>query len=1010
MVAKRAFRFTLLGIFALLLAAPASLWAFRAPLIEAAAERALSRSGAVAEITLGEVGLSEAVIERARLTRGEVRLAEIEQARLTYRLSDLFSRRVETITIARADIRVETEPALRVAGFELGAGGGGGAPPVNTARIETLTVRLDGGEDAQADIKGSVSLAANGEFDAQIDQAIGRLRYQGARAGLETAGGRLSRDAQGRLEGAISLTLAGLSSPFVAADRLDLSLEAAPFAPAMEADALAGVLDVTARLTGGSLSVDPGAPPLPAALSGSDGAGPVGGAGREDLTARLAAFDAELEGSIALSADGQDRLMADWRIMGQGAGDLSGEIAVQAPVSSQWRETDWRASGTVRQTGRAPLDLCIDGAEGQGAAVSRLTGMADLDVANGATRLVAEALAFDYQVRPGGWRADLDGGLGFSGQLAGHAIDGARLSGPIALTGEAGALIVSAPAEESGRRVSARAVSRDAWRVNDLALDWPRGAARLTLSNGAIVLTGPPALTARIARAEIGETELAGLTLEGVQPVPDTDLFAAAETLSVNATARNLRLARLRLPGGLTMESLTMAGPRLTGALAPDLAAIVTSQAVSMDWTGGDAAVSLGAARLSAELSGALDAARARVQSGGVSVNSPPWPVTMDQAGLSARVDLSAGLTVEGEAGSARITLKDEAVLDAPVFASGEFSLQDGRLVASGRANPEASAEGLAAFDLTHDLTDGAGEIAIRMDETRYAPRGRQPQDVLVPLRGLVANVDGAFAGQAQLAWGGDALTSSGWVEVRDADFATRFGPVEGVQTRFALSSLTPLLSDGEQTVTIERFNPGVVLSDGSLGVSLLPEGRVGMNGEWPFASGRLIIPDLVWTPSEDSHRVALQAEELNLAELVGLVGNEAVTAGGRVSGVLPAVIEAGSIRIEDGRLSSDGEGYFSYRGRAGDAAAQSGEQASLAFRALEDFRYDALSARVNGELTGELDIAISLEGYNPDVLEGYPFAFDVSLSADVLNLIRDTTRGLRLGDEIEAVIREGLN
>jgi hypothetical protein len=124
------------------------------------------------------------------------------------------------------------------------------------------------------------------------------------------------------------------------------------------------------------------------------------------------------------------------------------------------------------------------------------------------------------------------------------------------------------------------------------------------------------------------------------------------------------------------------------------------------------------------------------------------------------------------------------------------------------------------------------------------------------------------------------------------------------------------------------------------------------------------------------------------------------------VSGRAPLIIENGNIAIDHAVLTGDEDGYVSYSGQAAEAAAQSNEQANLAFRALENLRYRVLELSLNGPLTGEMEAGLNIEGFNPDVLNGYPFRFDIDLSADLLRLLRDTTQGFRVRQQIEESLR----
>jgi hypothetical protein len=320
----------------------------------------------------------------------------------------------------------------------------------------------------------------------------------------------------------------------------------------------------------------------------------------------------------------------------------------------------------------------------------------------------------------------------------------------------------------------------------------------------------------------------------------------------------------------------------------------------------------------------------------------------------------------------------------------------------------EGAPEDTITVTLRHDLETGLGGANVDVPRMVFTLGGPQPQDIIAPLKGLVADVEGPAEAHFRTQWYGNAVTSSGVVVLDNLDIATRFGPVQDVSTRFELSSLAPLLTSSPQAVTMGEFNPGVAVQSGEIVVSLLPDRRVGLeSARWPFAGGEIAVQSFVWDPAQGEHRATLQASGVNLAQLVGLFGNESLSAAGTVSGQMPLAIRDGNIFIENALLTGDEEGFVSYRGQASQAAAEANEQANLAFRALENLRYRVLEVTLDGPVAGEMDLVVTMEGFNPDVLNGFPFRFRIGLSAEFVRLIRDTTQGFRIREQIERSLQE---
>ena len=72
-----------------------------------------------------------------------------------------------------------------------------------------------------------------------------------------------------------------------------------------------------------------------------------------------------------------------------------------------------------------------------------------------------------------------------------------------------------------------------------------------------------------------------------------------------------------------------------------------------------------------------------------------------------------------------------------------------------------------------------------------------------------------------------------------------------------------------------------------------------------------------------------------------------------------------------------------------------------MAILALANFNYDKLAIGLDKEITGQAKLSLQLEGKNPDLLDGYPFKFNINLTGNVNPLIAALRQGLTLSDEL---------
>ncbi|MBT7333493.1 MAG: hypothetical protein HN856_03865 [Gammaproteobacteria bacterium] len=134
---------------------------------------------------------------------------------------------------------------------------------------------------------------------------------------------------------------------------------------------------------------------------------------------------------------------------------------------------------------------------------------------------------------------------------------------------------------------------------------------------------------------------------------------------------------------------------------------------------------------------------------------------------------------------------------------------------------------------------------------------------------------------------------------------------------------------------------------------------------------------------------VGMQLKELRLARMLEAYSEDVVEAGGEINGYLPVSIRDDDIFIEDGwAKNNERGGYIRYRLQPGNGLAGKNEPANVAFQLLEDFNYSNLGANVTLAPSGDLVIDLTLDGHNPNVLEGQRVLFNVNLEQNIFQMI----------------------
>jgi hypothetical protein len=324
----------------------------------------------------------------------------------------------------------------------------------------------------------------------------------------------------------------------------------------------------------------------------------------------------------------------------------------------------------------------------------------------------------------------------------------------------------------------------------------------------------------------------------------------------------------------------------------------------------------------------------------------------------------------------------------------------DGRLraQASGRADVEAR----------------SGRAELRLDPLVFAPGGLQPAALLPAagplLAGLgVANAAGRIDARGTLVVEDGAPDLRVELALRGLGFESARVRVAGVAGALTLRA-PPLRTPEGQLLSIALLDPGVPLTDGLVEFELRPDGALALrSARWGWAGGELFAEDLLLDLAAERAEARLQARALDLAALLALVGLEGLEGSGRIDGELPLVRTGEGLRVDGGVLRAGPEGgTLRYRPGASvrALAASRPDDLGLALAAFSNFRYEALEARFDGDLAGEVRIALHVRGANPELEGGRPIELNLALEARLADLVRAGLEAYRVPDAVEERLR----
>ena len=338
----------------------------------------------------------------------------------------------------------------------------------------------------------------------------------------------------------------------------------------------------------------------------------------------------------------------------------------------------------------------------------------------------------------------------------------------------------------------------------------------------------------------------------------------------------------------------------------------------------------------------------------------------------------------------------------------------------------------LAKIRLNHVLASGVGRADIEANDLVFAPGGLQATD-LTPLAAVAKNADGTVKFSGWFAWRpGADLASGGEASARDFKFSSPLGPVTGLTSDIRFTSLMPLVTAPDQTISVGEVQALLPVSTLAARFGLGAETLTLKTATGAMAKGHIRLePMQLGLGPNAVFKGAVVFDHVNLGEILAATSlSDTVKADAVVDGRIPFEVGPGGVTIQQGRLTAIGPGRISLSrqalngvtsnapaavGAAPAASGQAGFAQDLAYQAMENLAFDQMDASVNSLAHDRLGMIFHIKGrHDPptrqkatiavrDLLGGHALDKPFNLPSDTkIDLTLDTS--LNFGDLVKAL------
>ncbi|MES3007802.1 MAG: YdbH domain-containing protein [Pseudomonadota bacterium] len=214
-------------------------------------------------------------------------------------------------------------------------------------------------------------------------------------------------------------------------------------------------------------------------------------------------------------------------------------------------------------------------------------------------------------------------------------------------------------------------------------------------------------------------------------------------------------------------------------------------------------------------------------------------------------------------------------------------------------------------------------------------------------------------------------------------------------------------ISRQTQQIRIGSVNPGVPVENIAFnyGVDTRNQTLDLQDLQATLFNGRLLSEGLAYDWGAAENNFILTLERIDLSTLLDMGAYEGIQASGIISGNVPVRIADNAVSVAGGTLHVEAPGG-SIRYLSGGTGSSGNAALDLVNQALSNYQYDLLEADVNYQPSGELNLAVRLQGANPDMNQGQRINLNLNISDNIPSLLQSLQSSRSITDALERALQ----